>query len=125
MAAIGDQSIELGYGLSVITRIVYDLRNNESLGFQTGYVQYDSSEVAVWRPYDPADDSANAKWRTGRWFNIYTLKLTQIPGVRHRRYLTHQIGIAGTVADVPKVELEFMMQFKRFLSEAKAQKKKP
>lgn len=115
---IREQRVELGYGIGVLTRAVYDIRSNKKLGFQTGYVQYESNEVPVWRPYDPTDDSYDAKWRKGRWFNIYVLRMPRNPEARHLNYLTNQIPVGKAVADLPKVEVEYMYQFRDFLKAA-------
>jgi hypothetical protein len=77
---IRDQRIEIGFSIKTITRCVYDIRSNDRLKFQTGFVQYDNNEIPVWRPYDPSDMSWEAPWRKGKWENIYVLRMNHKQG---------------------------------------------
>lgn len=47
LVAIRDQRIDIGAGIEKIRRIVYDIREHEAAALQTGYVRYDSAQVAL------------------------------------------------------------------------------
>lgn len=116
---IRDQRVEIGYSIKTIIRCVYDIRNNESLKFQTGYVQYDNNEIPVWRPYDPNDKSWEAPWKNGKWENIYTLRMSQKKGTQYVEYEVSNQNFEGTHFSLPQVSCELMRSFSDYLKKQK------
>lgn len=112
---IRDQRIEIGFSIKTITRCVYDIKSNNSLRFQTGFVQYDNNEIPVWRPYDPNDMSFEAPWRKGKWENIYVLRMNHKKGSKYVEYETTEVECEGTTFPLPKVSYELMHAFKAHL----------
>lgn len=112
---IRDQRIEIGFGIKTITRCVYDIRSNDRLKFQTGFVQYDNNEIPVWRPYDPSDMSWEAPWRKGKWENIYGLRMNHKKGAKYVEYEAAELEVDGCSISLPKVSTELMHAFKTYL----------
>lgn len=112
---IRDQRIEIGFSIKTIIRCVYDIKNNDHLKFQTGFVQYDNNEIPVWRPFDPNDKSMDAPWRKGRWENIYALRMNHKKGSKYVEYEVDDIEFEGVSVPLPKVSSELMHSFKTYL----------
>lgn len=119
--AIRNQRIDIGYGIERITRIVYDYRSDPVLRLETGYVQYDNSNVPVWRPYDPEDLSHNADWRSGLWRNIHTLVMPNSPDTKYISYQTaeYDTGIGRPVM-LPRVEVRLSLLLREHLAKIDA-----
>lgn len=100
---IRDQRIEIGFGIQTIIRCVYNIKNNDHLKFQTGFVQYDNNEIPVWRPFDPNDKSMGAPWHKGIWENIYALRMNHKKGSKHVEYEIDDIKFEGVSVPLPKV----------------------
>lgn len=113
--AIRDQQIEIGFSIKTITRCVYDIRSNDRLRFETGFVQYDNNEIPVWRPRDPNDMSLEAAWKKGKWENIYVLRMNHKKGTKYVEYETTEVDYEGTPVPLPKVSSELMPAFKAHL----------
>ncbi|WP_165184086.1 hypothetical protein [Caulobacter soli] len=115
--AIRDQRIDVGYGVERIRRVVYDYRSDPEWRLQTGYVQYDSNSVPVWRPYDPEDRDLDADWRTGLWRNIYTMVMPPSPGTKHVSYETEEYNTgSGQIAMLPRVEVRLTYLLREHLA---------
>lgn len=113
-----EQRIELGFSIKTITRCVYDIRNNDQLKFQTGYVQYDNNEIPVWRPFDPNDMSFEAPWKKGKWENIYVLRMPHKKGSKYIEYETTEVALDGATVTLPKVSSDVMRAFKAHLKKS-------
>ena len=94
---------------------MYAIKNNDKLKFQTGYVQYESSEIPVWRPFDPNDISTNALWRNSKWENIYVLRMSHKKDVSHVEYEDEDFDCEEMIVSLPKVSTELMHSFKMYL----------
>ena len=116
---IREQRIEIGFSIKTITRCVYDIRNNDQLKFQTGFVQYDNNEIPVWRPFDPNDMSYEAPWKKGKWENIYVLGMTHKKGSKHVEYETTEVELDGATVSLPKVSSDVMHAFKTYLKKSR------
>lgn len=110
-----EQQVQIGFGYKTITRVVYDIRNFERYKFQTGFIKHDDNHIPVWRPYDPEDRSLDAHWRSGKWYNLYTLKMNEKKDVRYVQYDTGDITIENETLSLPKVSIELMYHFKDYL----------
>lgn len=113
---IREQRIQIGYSVKSIVRCVYDIRNNDHLKFQTGYVQYDDNEIPVWRPFDSNDKSMDAPWRDGKWQSIYVLRMPQKKDSKHVAYEVSEVDFEGASLSLPKVSTELMHAFKTHLN---------
>lgn len=120
---IRDQRVEIGYSIKTIIRCVYDIRNNESLKFQMGFVQYDKNEIPVWRPYDPNDQSRDAPWKKGTWENIYTLRMSHKNGSQYVECEISDHVFENIQVPLPRVSCELMYSFKEYLKKQKATEK--
>lgn len=103
--AIREQRIDIGYGVEKVWRVVYDYRSDPAQRMQTGYVQYDSSWIPVWRPYDPSDQGLYAAWQNGVWQNIYSLTMPLDPDAKKVRYVMAEHNVeGGAQVRLPRVE---------------------
>lgn len=117
---IRDQRIEIGYSIKTIIRCVYDIKNNDRLKFQTGFVQYDNNEIPVWRLFDPNDQSRDASWRKGKWENIYILRMSNKRSTQYAEYdEVEDADFEGMLVSLPKVSCELMHSFKMYLQKQK------
>ena len=116
---IRDQRIEIGFSMKTIVRCVYDIKNNETYKFQTGFVQFDNNEVPVWRPYEPADHSLGASWRDGKQENIFILRMNRKKGTTYIEYETFGHEFEGALIPLPTVSSELMHAFKEHIRKIK------
>lgn len=114
-----EQRVEISLSMKTHIRVVYDIRNNEALKFQTGYVEFDNDLIPVWRPMDPDDKSLHASWREGKWNNIYRLHMPRMKDVQHRKYELVDIECDGQRLALPKVSVVFMGAFTTYLQTQK------
>jgi hypothetical protein len=112
---IRDQCIEIGFSIKSIIRCVYDIKDNNYLRFQTGFVQYDNNEIPVWRQFDPNNKLMNAPWRKGKWENIYNLRMNHKKGSKHIEYEIDDVDFEGVSISLPKVSSELAHSFKSHL----------
>jgi len=119
--ALREQKIEIGFSKIVQIRVVYDVRNNESLKFQTGHVEFDNHLIPVWRPMNPDDKSLHAKWRDGSWESIYILHFHKMQNSEFRRSEFSDMELNSHKFQLPKVSVELMSSFKEYLLAQKGQ----
>lgn len=112
---ITNQRVKIGNSIETIIRCVYDIQDNETLKFQTGFVNYDNNEIPVWRPMHPSDKSMNALWRKEKWGTIYTLRMHHKKGIQYIEYALDDIEFDGQKLSLPKVTVELMYAFKKHL----------
>jgi hypothetical protein len=116
---LSDQKIEIGHSIRTNRRNVYDVRNNEVLKIQTGYVNYDNNRIPVWRPFDPGDSSHDANWRNGIWKNIYDLRMPHKKNTRHIEYNLTEFGEGDTTALLPEVQVTLMLDIRLHINREK------
>lgn len=99
---------------------VYDVRSNEDLSIQTGYVISDRTEVPVWRPYGASNTGPDAKWREGIWKNIYRLSMPHKRNSEYVQYNTVEVRDGDTVALFPEVAVSVTLELSVYLTEVAA-----
>jgi hypothetical protein len=110
-----EQHIEIGLSIKVITRCVYDIRNDQRFKLQTGFIQYDNTEIPVWRPYDPSDMSWDAPWKKGKWKNIYALSMKRKEAATYIEYETTETTFEDITISLPKISTTLMHSFEMYL----------
>lgn len=98
-------------------RYVYDVRNDEDLAIQTGYVVNDRIEVPVWRPYDASNMGPDAKWREGLWKNIYRLSMLHKENSKYVQYSTVELRDDDIVTLLPEVKVSVTVELSVYLTE--------
>jgi len=117
--ALREQNVEIGYSIQIIRRNVYHIQNNEALKMQMGYVEYNNSEVPVWRPYDIGNVSHDAKWRSGTWKNIYNLRMPHKKNAKYIEYNVIEYSEGDVKAILPEVQVTLMFEVREYIKKQK------
>lgn len=102
------QSVILDGSPSARNRVIYSLRRVPEQRVQFGTVKVDYGTVAVWRPYDPDDDSWDAPWKSKPWRNVYRIKVPQHPLPDRPGRVAYEIDrltVGDVTATLPVAEL--------------------
>ena len=87
---------------------------------QFGTVKVDYGTVAVWRPFDPDDQTEEAEWRKVPWRNVYRIHVPQDPIPDRPKYIQfrlQEVTVGEHTAKLPVGELALSYHLKKHLDE--------
>lgn len=90
------------------SRVIYSVRKVPEQRIQFGTVKVDYGTVAVWRAYDPANDTYEAEWRSKPWRNVYRIRVPQHPIPDRPKYIEYAVDyleMDGVQAKLPVAQL--------------------
>jgi hypothetical protein len=112
------QRVILDGSPSAQSRVVYSVRRVPEQRLQFGTVKVDYGTVAVWRAYDPDNDTHDAEWRKEPWRNVYRIHVTQHPIPNRPKYVVFAIDdleVSGVQAKLPVATLVLSYHLKGHL----------
>lgn len=102
------------------SRVIYSVRKVPEQRIQFGTVKVDYGTVAVWRAYDPDNDTYEAEWRSKPWRNVYRIRVPQHPipnRPKHIEYAVDDLEVDGVQAKLPVAKLVLSELLKTHLRE--------
>lgn len=119
-------TVDISYFGYELTRNVYGVRIEATIGVEFGYVRIAEHRVPVWRKLKPngsprpVDQSDNIEQR---WRNVYTPMMYKDPGSRFDKYLATERIIRGVKVALPTAILEYSRSFEAHLESTDTKKK--
>ena len=108
------QSVSIDRG-AIIPRVIYGRIDNPEIHIQVGYVQINDKHVLVWRPWDLADKSSDASWRSGVWKNIYTMRMRRHLESNRIRIKLESLDFDGREISLPIADMKLSAELQEHI----------